>query len=99
MWAAFRLGELHQPGSVPGLIAALHDPAREVQGRAAAALIRIGRPVIPAMKQLAVRARGRAPIYAVAILGYTGGNDEITFLRSITAVDGDDERGAVVPQP
>ena len=95
MWAAFRLGEFRQPGAVPGLIAALNDPVQEVQGRSASALIRIGKPVIPAMKQLVAQPGGRAPLYAVAILGYTGGNDEITFLRSVTSVDGDDERAAV----
>lgn len=94
MWAAFRLGELRQPGAVHGLITALSDPVREVQGRVAAALIRIGKPVIPAIKQLIVQTEVRASVYAVAILGYTGGKDEITFLRSLTTSDEDNERVA-----
>jgi len=95
MWAAFRLGEFSMPAAIPGLIAALHDPVAEVQGRAAAALIRIGKPVLPAVKQLADHGRGRASLYAVAILAYTGGKDEMTFLQSLAAVDADDERVVV----
>ncbi len=95
MWAAFRLGEFSTPAAIPGLIAALHDEVAEVQGRAAAALIRIGKPVLPAIKQLADHGRARASLYAVAILGYTGGEDEIIFLQSLAAAGGDDERGVI----
>jgi len=95
MWAAFRLGEFSMPVAIPGLIAALYDPVAEVQGRAAAALIRIGKPVLPAIRQLADFGRGRASLYAVAILAYTGGKDEVTFLQSLAAVDADDERVVV----
>ena len=95
MWAAFRLGEFRMPTAIPGLIAALHDPVAEVQGRAAAALIRIGKPVLPAIKQLADHGRGRASLYAVAILAYTGGKDEMTFLQSLAAVDADEKRVVV----
>ena len=95
MWVAFRLGEFRMPAAIPGLIAALHDPVAEVQGRAAAALIRIGKPVVPAIKQLADSGPGRASLYAVVILAYTGGKDEMTFLQSLAAVEGDDERVVV----
>lgn len=91
MWVAFRLGEFSMPAAIPGLIAALHDEVAEVQGRAAAALIRIGKPVLPAIRQLAGFERGRASLYALAILAYTGGKDEMAFLQSLAAVDTDDE--------
>ncbi len=94
-WAAFRLGELGQPGAIPGLLQALADPDPEVQGRAAAALIRIGQPVVAAVRRLAVNSGGQGQLYATAILGYTGGKAEITLLESLAGVDANGDLIAV----
>ena len=90
-WAAFRLGELGQPGAIPGLLQALADPDLAVQGRAAAALIRIGQPVVPAARHLAVNAGGQKQLYSAAILGYAGGKEEIILLRSLARGDASDD--------
>jgi HEAT repeat protein len=90
MWAAFRLGELGQPQAIPALIPALADHQPSVQGRAAAALIRIGTSALPAITQSATEAGGNVQYYAVAILGYIGGQEEIAALQSITDESNDE---------
>jgi HEAT repeat protein len=90
MWSAFRLGELGQPQAIPVLIAALADREPSVQGRAAAALIRIGTPAVLAITQTATGASGQVQYYAVAILGYIGDQDEIAILRSIADESNDE---------
>jgi len=90
-WAAFRLGELGRPGATPGLLQALADPDRGVQGRAAAALIRLGQPVVPAARRLAVTTGGEEQRYAVAILGYIGGKAEVTLLQSVAELGENDD--------
>ena len=82
-WAAFRLGELGQSGAIPGLLQALADPERAVRGRAAAALIRLGQPAVPAVRQAAVYSSGPEQRYATAILGYSGGQAELSLLQSL----------------
>jgi len=83
MWAAFRLGELGRPQAIPALIPALADDEPSVQGRAAAALIRIGTPALPAITHSATGANGRIQHYAAAILGYIGNQEEIAMLQAI----------------
>lgn len=83
MWAAFRLGELGRPQAIPVLILALADHELSVQGRAAAALVRVGTSAMPAITQLATGASSQVQYYAAAILGYIGDQEEITVLQSI----------------
>jgi HEAT repeat protein len=90
MWAAFRLGELGRPQAVPVLIPALADHEPSVQGRAAAALIRIGTSAVPAITQSATEASGQVQYYAAAILGYIGGQEEIAALQSIADESNDE---------
>jgi HEAT repeat protein len=90
MWAAFRLGELGRPQAIPALMTALADHELSVQGRAAAALIRIGTSAVPAITQSATEAGGQVQYYAVAILGYIGGQEGIAALQSITDESNDE---------
>jgi len=83
MWAAFRLGELKQPDTIPVLIQALGDENRDVRGRSAAALIRIGDAGLPELRQLAMSDSAQARLYATAILGYAGGLAEIPLLQRV----------------
>ncbi len=83
MWAAFRLGELKQPDTVPVLIRALDDENRGVRGRSAAALIRIGDVALPELRKLALLDSEQAGSYATAILGYAGGLEEISLLQGL----------------
>jgi len=83
MWAAFRLGELKQPDTVPVLIRALDDENRGVRGRSAAALIRIGDAALPELRKLALLDSEQAGSYATAILGYAGGLEEISLLQGL----------------
>ena len=94
-WAAFRLGELGQPGAIPGLLQALADPEHALQGRAAAALVRLGQPAVPGVRRVAVNADGQEQLYAVAILGYTGGDAETELLQSLANVDASNDLAAV----
>ena len=90
MWAAFRLGELGRPQAIPALILALADHELSVQGRAAAALIRIGTSAVAAITQSATEASGKVQHYATAILGYIGGQEEIATLQSIADESNDE---------
>jgi HEAT repeat protein len=90
MWAAFRLGELGRPQAIPVLIPALADHEPSVQGRAAAALIRIGTSAVLAITQSATEASGQVQYYAAAILGYIGGQEEIAVLQSIADESNDE---------
>jgi HEAT repeat protein len=90
MWSAFRLGELGRPQAIPALILALADHEPSVQGRAAAALIRIGTSSVLAITQTATGASGQMQYYAAATLGYIGGQEDIAVLQSI-AVESNDE--------
>jgi HEAT repeat protein len=83
MWSAFRLGELGRQQAIPVLISALADHEPSVQGRAAAALIRIGTSAVLAITQTAIGASGQVQYYAAAILGYIGDQKEIAILQSI----------------
>jgi HEAT repeat protein len=83
MWSAFRLGELGRQQAIPTLISALADHEPSVQGRAAAALIRIGTSAVLAITQTATGTSGQVQYYAAAILGYIGDQEEITVLQSI----------------
>ena len=90
MWAAFRLGELGRPQAIPALILALADHEPSVQGRAAAALIRIGTFTVPVITKTATMASGQVQYYAAAILGYIGDQEEITVLQSIADESNDE---------
>ena len=83
MWAAFRLGELKQAAAVPVLIQALEDDNRGVQGRAAAALIRIGDAALPVLRVRIQDGSDPARLYAAAILGYAGSPADVGLLQSV----------------
>ena len=83
MWAAFRLGEHGDTRASPALIQALTDQDREVRGRAAAALVRLGPSALPAVRQAAEKNSEPAQSYAMAILGYLGTEADIPILRQI----------------
>jgi len=90
MWAAFRLGELQQPDTIAVLIQALDDENRDVRGRSAAALIRIGDAALAGLRQLAMSDTNPARYYAAANLGYTGGLAEIPLLERVAWKNDDD---------
>jgi HEAT repeat protein len=83
MWAAFRLGELNQAAAIPVLMQALEDDNRDVRGRAAAALIRIGDATLPVLRARIQDGSGAARLYAVAILGYIGSLAELPLLQAV----------------
>lgn len=83
MWAAFRLGELRQPVAIPVLIHSLGDENKDVRGRAAAALIRIGNAILPELQQILINGSVQARIYAAAILGYVGSPAEVDWLADV----------------
>lgn len=89
MWAAFRLGELGRAQAIPALIQTLGDRNRGVRGRSAAALVRMGKAALPALRQLAEPGSGRVRLYAAAILGYSGGKAEIPLLEQLARGGGD----------
>ncbi len=81
MWAAFRLGESRQKAAIPALINSLDDENRGVCGRAAAALIRIGDPALPILRTQLQQGTVDVQIYAAAILGYAGTQEDIARLQ------------------
>jgi len=81
-WAAFRLGERGDTAAIPSLLAALGDDAADVAERAAAALVRMGAPARIPVSQLA-RQGNTGQDYAVAILGYLGGAEDILLLERL----------------
>ncbi len=83
MWAAFRLGERGDARAAPALIQALADPDRDVRGRAAAALVRLGTSALPAVRQAAGMNSESSQRYALAIWGYLGIEADIPVLRQI----------------
>jgi HEAT repeat protein len=83
MWAAFRLGELKQVEAIPVLMQALNDESHDVQGRSAAALIRIGEATLPVLRAQMQRGSASGRLYAAAILGYLGSPVDIPLLQDI----------------
>lgn len=83
MWAAFRLGEQGKAQAVPALLHTLGDAERDVRGRAAAALVRIGKPALPPTRTFITGATDVSRSYAVAILGYLGEQADIPDLQNI----------------
>ena len=61
-----------------------------MQGRAAAALIRIGLSAVPVVTQSATEASDPVQYYAAAILGYIGDQEEIAVLQSIADESNDE---------
>jgi HEAT repeat protein len=82
-WAAFRLGELENAEAVPVLMQALDDNNRDVRGRAAAALIRIGDAALPMLRVQVRNGSAAGRMYAAAILGYAGSPADIELLQSV----------------
>jgi HEAT repeat protein len=80
-WAAFKLGEQGDPRATSGLLAGLADREAMVRTRAAAALVRIGRPAAQQVRKLAHSATGHLQTLAVAILGYIGSPGDIPALK------------------
>lgn len=89
-WAAFRLGELGRPEAIPALVRALDDKVHAVQGRAAAALIRTGAAALPVLRTLLASASGPVRLYATAILGYAGNEEDIPLLQTLVASRADE---------
>lgn len=83
MWAAFRLGELREVSTIPVLIQALADDDDGVQGRAAAALVRIGDTALPMLRTQLGNSPETARLYVAAILGYAGKPVDIGLLQGI----------------
>ena len=81
MWAAFRLGELKNAAAVAVLLQALEDENRDVRGRAAAALIRIGDAALPVLRVHVRHGSATGRVYAGAILGYAGSPEDIELLQ------------------
>jgi HEAT repeat protein len=83
MWAAFRLGELKQAQAIPVLMQALEDDNRDVAGRSAAALIRVGDAALPILRAQAQVGSAVVRSYAVAVLGYVGSSVDIDLLQVV----------------
>lgn len=84
-WAAFKLGELQNQQGVNSLLHALSDADREVSGRAAAAIIRIGEPALQAIRlMLSNYTSEQSHKYATAIIAYIGNQTDIQTLQMIT---------------
>jgi len=83
MWAAFRLGELKHPAAIPVLMQGLEDGNRDVAGRSAAALIRMGDPALPVLRTQLQDGSVTGQLYAAAILGYTGSPVDIELLQRV----------------
>lgn len=85
-WAAFKLGELEGEKGLKGLLQALSDVDHEVSGRAAAALIRIGKPALPHIRlKLSRKSNEKSYKYPVAIIAYIGNQSDIEILQNIAA--------------
>jgi len=80
MWAAFRIGERGDSRSVDALVLSLDDSDRDVRGRAAAALIRLGQPTVHRLREILKQPEAPANLYAAAIRGYLGKEDDIAAL-------------------
>ena len=83
MWAAFRLGELKQVAAIPVLMQALEDDNRNVAGRSAAALIRIGDDALPVLRTQVRDGSMTGRLYPAAILGYAGSPVDIKLLQRV----------------
>lgn len=83
MWAAFRLGELKDTNAIPVLIYALEDDNRDVRGRAAAALIRMGDAVLPFLRAQVRGGSEMSQLYAAAILAYVGSPVDVGILQAV----------------
>ncbi|PIW86048.1 MAG: hypothetical protein COZ95_01290, partial [Nitrospirae bacterium CG_4_8_14_3_um_filter_50_41] len=81
MWVAFRLGERGDSRSVDALVLSLDDSDRDVRGRAAAALIRLGQPAVARLREVLKRVEAPANLYAAAILGYLGTEADVAALE------------------
>ncbi len=88
MWAAFRLGEHGESQSINSLVKALEDIDREVRGRAAAALIRVGKPAVSRLRELLKSPEAPSRHYAAAILGYLGTEADLPELQRIAEKSG-----------
>jgi HEAT repeat protein len=85
-WAAYKLGEQKNNAATPALIRALEDQQADVQGRAAAALVVIGKPALPVIRQTLQNADPNP--WLAAILGYLGDkNDTGALQRSVELPD------------
>ena len=80
MWAAFRIGERGDSRSVEALVLSLDDSDRDVRGRAVTSLIRLGQPTVHRLREILKQPEAPANLYAAAILGYLGKEDDIAAL-------------------
>jgi HEAT repeat protein len=67
--AAFALGELRDPGAVGDLMALFEDPASLVSATAAAALVKMGRAVVPVLLEALPGSRGQRARHLIQVLG------------------------------
>ncbi len=81
-WAAYRLGEMKQPQAITALISVLNKNTPEsLQGRAAAALVRIGAQVLAPLRS-ALQKRPVDP-FLLAVAGYIAQPTDIKTLTLI----------------
>ena len=77
-WAAYKLGERKNHIAAPALIRALDDQQTDVSGRAAAALVRIGKSALPTVRQRVLEPNTNP--WLLAVLGYLGDKKDTTAL-------------------
>ena len=95
MWSAYRLGEFRNEIAVNSLIRATHDLNTYVAGRAAAALVRINKVSLSAVRsalnqdviQPRINSTRVQGIYLYAVLGYIGNKGDIKKLEAIRDKD------------
>jgi HEAT repeat protein len=78
-WAAYKLGERKDATATLALIHTLNDQQADVQGRAAAALVAIGKPALSDIRQV-LQESGTSP-WLLAVLGYLGDSSDKVALR------------------
>lgn len=95
MWSAYRLGELSNEYAVKSLIRAAQEPNADVAGRAAAALVRINKISLKAVRNALNQNVIQSPVnssrtqgrFLYAVLGYIGNTGDIKKLEAIRSKD------------
>ena len=97
LWLIILLGELRSPASIPTLIQQVRRSHFDFLATAAAeALVKIGKPALPAVLTLAVDPEAEVRMHAYAILGWM--NDDGSHAALTTALARDTELVDVIAQ-
>jgi hypothetical protein len=97
VWLIVLLGQLRSPESIPTLIQQVRRTHLDFVATAAAeALVKIGKPALPAVLTLAVDRETEARMHAYAILGWM--NDDESYVALTTALARDAELADVIAQ-